>query len=63
MPNNMDITLAQRMARKLCDIISDGQNRMMPAVRAGQEYSISFDKIKTDNTVESDLAQLANRLY
>ena len=63
MPNNMDITLALRVARKLCDMIGDGETRMMPAVRAGQEYAIPFDKINTDNSVESSLPSLANRLF
>ncbi len=63
LPNNMDITLALRFARKLCDMIGDGETRMMPAVRAGQEYAIPFDKINTDNSVESSLPSLANRLF
>jgi 6-phosphofructokinase len=63
MPNNMDITLAQRMARKLCDMIIDGQAQMMPAVRGSQEFSIKFEDIRTDNSVESNLATLANRLF
>jgi 6-phosphofructokinase 1 len=63
MPNNLDITLALRLSRKLCDLINDGQTRMMPAVRAGQEYAIPFDEIKTDNSVESSLPSLANRLF
>jgi len=62
-PNNMDITLALRFARKLCDLINEGENRMMPAVRAGQEYAIPFDEINTDNSVESSLPSLANRLF
>ena len=63
MPNNMDITLAQRMARKLCDLIIEGKTNIMPAVRAGQEYNIPFNDIRTDNSVESTLASLANRLF
>lgn len=61
-PNNLDITLAQRMARNLSQFVDDGQNRLMPAVLSGKEYSIHFDKIRTDNTVELELASLANRL-
>lgn len=61
-PNNMDISLAIRMAKKLCDLVAEGKNRVMPAVRGGQEYEIPFDEIKTDNSVESGLAKLANRL-
>jgi 6-phosphofructokinase 1 len=61
-PNNMDIMLAQRMARKLSQLIVEKKTRLMPAVLSGKEYSISFDKIKTDNSVESDLASLGNRL-
>lgn len=60
--NNMDITLAQRMARKLTELLLSKQTRMMPAVQAGHEYAIRFDQIRTDNFVESELAVLANRL-
>lgn len=61
-PNNMDISLAIRMAKKLCNLVSDGKTRVMPAVRGGQVYDIPFDEIRTDNSVESELATLANRL-
>ena len=61
-PNNMDIMLAQRMARKLSQLIVDKKTRVMPSVLSGKESSISFDEIKTDNSVESELASLGNRL-
>ncbi len=61
-PNNLDIMLAQRMARKLAQLIAGGKNRQMPAVLSGKEYAISFDKIDTDNSVTSEMASLANRL-
>ena len=62
MPNNLDITLAQRMAKQLCQLMEEGKNRVMPAVQAGNESSIPFDKIRTDNSVNCGLADLANRL-
>ena len=62
MPNNLDITLAQRMARQLCTLMEEGANRVMPAVQAGNESSIPFDEIRTDNSVNCSLAALANRL-
>ncbi len=61
-PNNMDLMLAQRMARQLAHLILNGHNREMPAVLSGKEYSIKFDDIRTDNSVTSDLSNLANRL-
>lgn len=61
-PNNMDITLAQRLARKLTDLILEGKNYMMPAVSAGKEYALHLDEIRTDNSVSEDLVDLANRL-
>jgi 6-phosphofructokinase 1 len=61
-PNNLDIMLAQRMARKLTAMVQAGQSKKMPAVLSGQESSIDFDDIRTDNSVESGLASLANRL-
>jgi 6-phosphofructokinase 1 len=61
-PNNSDIMLAQRMARKLTELVEKGQTKMMPAVLSGKEYGIPFDKITTDNSVKSELASLANRL-
>jgi len=61
-PNNMDISLAIRMAKKLCDLVAEGKTKVMPAVRGGQVYEIPFNDIRTDNSVESALATLANRL-
>lgn len=61
-PNNMDMTLAQRMARKLAELVLEGKTQMMPAVLAGKEYAIPFSEIQTDNTVDPQLALLANRL-
>jgi len=60
-PNNLDIMLAQRMARKLTSMVQSGQSKKMPAVLSGRESSIDFDDIRTDNSVESGLASLANR--
>jgi 6-phosphofructokinase len=61
-PNNLDIMLAQRMARKLAQLISQGKSRQMPAVLSGKEHAISFDKIDTDNSVTPAMASLGNRL-
>ncbi|MBN2709809.1 MAG: 6-phosphofructokinase [Calditrichaceae bacterium] len=61
-PNNLDITLSQRMARKLLQLIQENKTRMMPAVLTGREYSIGFDEITTDNSVKSEMAALGNRL-
>jgi 6-phosphofructokinase len=61
-PNYRDITLSQRMARLLTQMMLQGRNREMPAILAGREYAIPFDDIRTDNSVESGLADLANRL-
>jgi len=61
-PNNLDIMLAQRMARNLSQLIKDGKSKLMPAVLTDREYSIPFHKIDTDNTVSPELASLANRL-
>jgi 6-phosphofructokinase len=62
MPNNLDLMLAQRMASHLRTLVLDGKTKLMPAVLSGKDYSIPFDEIKTDNSVESDLAKLSNRL-
>jgi len=61
-PNNQDITLAQRMAYNVVEYLQAGTSRLMPAVRAGAEYAIPFNQIKTDNLVEKDLLVLSNRL-
>jgi hypothetical protein len=58
----MDIMLAQRMARKLVQLVKMGETKKMPAVLSGKEYCIDFEEIKTDNSVQSSLADLANRL-
>jgi 6-phosphofructokinase len=62
-PNNLDIMLAQSMARNLSNLIGYNRTRQMPARLSGVEYSIPFNEIRTDNSVESDLAVLANRLF
>lgn len=61
-PNNMDISLAQRMAHNLVELIKAGKDRTMPATLSGKDHAISFADIRTDNQVEKRLAQLANRL-
>ncbi|MGD2151090.1 MAG: 6-phosphofructokinase [Desulfobacterales bacterium] len=61
-PNNKDIMLAQQIARKLTELIIQGKSHMMPAVLSGKEFAIPFEEIRTDNSVESDLVGLANRL-
>jgi hypothetical protein len=50
------------MARQLTRLLQEGKNQVMPAILAGQEYAIPFEEIRTDNSVESGLADLANRL-
>jgi 6-phosphofructokinase 1 len=61
-PNNLDIMLSQRMARTLTSLVINNHSGHMPAVLSGKEYSIPFDEIKTDNSVQSNLAVLADRL-
>lgn len=61
-PNNKDIMLAQQMARKLTELVLEGKSHLMPAVLSGKEYAIPFWEIRTDNSVESTLVGLANRL-
>ncbi|MBW1678816.1 MAG: 6-phosphofructokinase [Deltaproteobacteria bacterium] len=61
-PNNKDIMLAQQMARKLTGLILQGKSHMMPTVLSSKEDAIPFEEIRTDNSVESDLVSLANRL-
>lgn len=61
-PNNLDITLAQRMAYNVAAYLKAGTSRLMPAVRSGKEYAIPFNEIRTDNMVETDLLVLSNRL-
>jgi len=61
-PNNQDIALAQQLARKLTELIIQEKSAMMPAVVSGKAYAIPFEEILTDNSVEPDLAGLANRL-
>ena len=61
-PNYRDITLSQRMARRLVALLLEGRTRVMPAILGASEGGIDFDDIRTDNSVESGLADLANRL-
>ncbi|MFC1534071.1 6-phosphofructokinase [Thermodesulfobacteriota bacterium] len=61
-PNNMDISLAQRMAYNVASYLKTGTSRLMPAVQSGKEYAIPFNEITTDNMKEKDLLVLSNRL-
>lgn len=61
-PNNMDISLAQRMAYNVAAYLKAGTSRLMPAVQSGREYAIPFNEITTDNMKEEDLSGLTNRL-
>lgn len=60
--NNMDISLAQRMAYNVAAYLKAGTSRLMPAVQSGREYAIPFNEITTDNMKEEDLKGLTNRL-
>lgn len=61
-PNNMDVSLAQRMAYNVASYLKAGTSRLMPAVQSGSEYAIPFNEIQTDNLKEKDLLVLADRL-
>lgn len=61
-PNNMDISLAQRMAYNVTAYLKAGTSRLMPAVLSGRQYAIPFNEITTDNMKEEDLMGLTNRL-
>lgn len=61
-PNNLDISLAQRMAYNVASYLKAGTSRLMPAVQSGREYAIPFNEITTDNLKEEDLMGLVNRL-
>jgi 6-phosphofructokinase len=62
LPNYRDITLAHRMARRVVALLLEGRTRVMPAILGTSEGAIEFDDIRTDNSVESGLAELANQL-
>ncbi|MBN2061082.1 MAG: 6-phosphofructokinase [Deltaproteobacteria bacterium] len=61
-PNNMDVSLAQRMAFNVANYLEAGTSRLMPAVLSGKEYAIPFNEIRTDNLKEKDLLVLSDRL-
>lgn len=61
-PNNMDISLAQRMAYNVSAYLKAGTSRLMPAVESGREYAIPFHEIRTDNEKQQELMILSDRL-
>ena len=61
-PNNLDISLAQRMAYNVTAYLKAGTSRLMPAVQSGREYAIPFNEIKTDNMKGKALLVLSDRL-
>jgi len=62
-PNCQDITLAQMMAFCTTRYIEEGRSAVMPAIRGSQDYPLPFEAITTDNAVEGNLTQVANRLF
>lgn len=63
-PNNMDITLAQSMAKKVAEMAMEGKTRLMPSVRGTLQHGeIPFEEVKTNNSVNAELVKLANRIY
>jgi 6-phosphofructokinase len=61
-PNNMDISLAQRMAFNVASYLKAGTSRLMPAVQSGRDYAIPFNEIQTDNIKDKGLLVLSDRL-
>jgi len=62
-PNNLDISLAQRMAYNVASYLKAGTSRLMPAVQSGREYAIPFNEITTANMKEEGgLMMLSDRL-
>ena len=47
---------------RLVSLLLEGRTRVMPAIRGTSESGIDFDDIRTENSVDSGLAELANRL-
>jgi 6-phosphofructokinase len=62
-PNNLDIALTQRFARRITHFMKEGKSRVMPAILANRESEIPFDEVTTDNTKGAQFASLANRLF
>ena len=62
-PNNLDITLAQRMAYNVAVHLHEGNTRLMPSIEGAKEAVIPFSEINTENTVAPGLLKIANRLY
>jgi 6-phosphofructokinase 1 len=62
-PNNLDIALTQRFARRVAHLMKEGKSRVMPAIQSSREYEIPFEEVKTDNTKGAQFASLANRLF
>ena len=63
-PNNMDIALAQAMAKRVAEMSSEGKSRLMPSIKGSEHGAdIPFSEIQTNNSVDANLVKLANRLY
>jgi len=62
-PNNLDITLAQRMALIVSTNLCQNQTKIMPSIQGGLEGVVKFEDIQTENTVNPSLLKIANRLY
>ena len=63
-PNNMDIALAQGMAKRVAEMSAEGKSRLMPSIKGSEHGAdIPFSEIQTNNSVDANLVKLANRLY
>lgn len=60
--NNSDLVLSQKFALHVAVLLGQGQSRCMPTVLGGVTGHLSFDDVRTDNTVSAEDEQLSNRL-
>ena len=61
-PNNLDVYLSQVMARKVRKMVAEGATEAMPSVAGGMVGQVAFSELKTCNSCDPQVLELADNL-
>ena len=61
-PNNLDVYLSQVMARKVRKMVAEGATEAMPSVAGGMVGQVAFSELRTCNSCDPQVLELADNL-
>ena len=61
-PNNLDVYLSQVMARKVLKMVAEGATEAMPSVASGTVGQVAFSELRTCNSCDPQVMELADNL-